>query len=273
MDPITYVSQSEDDRVDKVFVEKLEEVTKKIYETFKELAPMIFDEVAKELHEGQDECYAGGKRFKNDDMNLRKVRDHCHYKGKYRGALHSKCNLTLKRTRTIPVYFHNLTGYDCHLFVKRLADSPGDVNCIPHDEEKYIAFNKRVLVDTITKEDKEVNIYSCLKFVDTLNFMRTSLEKLVMYDEAQRFFESSSPSGSALSRRKFYTDKFACVVDFRTVDDENVSGSGRRVIGTHAGVLLEIEKEATFTDLSCHVFVIPDGIINAVENKLQGVEY
>ena len=91
------------------------------------------------------------------------------------------------------------------------------------------------------------------------------LAKRDMYDEARRFFGSSSPSGYALSRRKFYTDKFACVVDFRTVDDENVSGSGRR--------LLEIEKEATTTDLSCHVFVDADGIINVVENKLQGVEY
>ena len=99
------------------------------------------------------------------------------------------------------------------------------------------------------------------------------LAKRDMYDEARRFFGSSSPSGYALSRRKFYTDKFACVVDFRTVDDENVSGSGRRLIGTQAGVLLEIEKEATTTDLSCHVFVDADGIINVVENKLQGVEY
>ena len=94
-----------------------------------------------------------------------------------------------------------------------------------------------------------------------------------MYDEARRFFGSSSLSGYALSRRKFYPNKFACVIDFRTVDDENVSGSGRRLIGTQAGVLLEIEKKATTTDLSCHVFVIADGIIIVVENKLQGVEY
>ena len=99
------MSQGEDDQVDRVFVEKLEEVTKKIYETFKESKPMIFDEAAKRLHESQDECYACGEKFKGD-----KVRDHCHYTGKYRGALH-----WLKRTRTIPMFFHNLTGYDCHL--------------------------------------------------------------------------------------------------------------------------------------------------------------
>ena len=90
------------------------------------------------------------------------------------------------------------------------------------------------------------------------------LAKIDMYDEARRFFGSSY-----VSRRKFYTDKFACVVDFRTVND----GSGRRLIGTQAGILLKIEKEATAMDLSCHVFVVTEGIINVVENKFQGVEY
>ena len=85
----------------------------------------------------------------------------------------------LKRNRTIPVYFHNLTGYDSHLFVKRLADTKGKVDCIPHNEEKYITLNKDMVVDTIEKDDKEVNIYSRLRFVDTMNFMGTSLEKLV----------------------------------------------------------------------------------------------
>ena len=47
MGSVTYVSQGEDDQVDRVFVEKLEEVTKKIYETFQESKPMIFDEAAK----------------------------------------------------------------------------------------------------------------------------------------------------------------------------------------------------------------------------------
>ena len=103
------------------------------------------------------------------------------------------------------------------------------------------------------------------------------LAKRDMYREAVRFFGSSTYAkylgSKCVSRRKFYTDKFACVIDFRTVDDENVSGSGRKLIGTQAGILLEIEKEVTTTDLSSHVFVVADGIINIVGNKLQGIEY
>ena len=39
-----------------------------------------------------------------------KVRDHDHWTGQYRGAAHSGCNLALRKTRKIPVIFHNLTG-------------------------------------------------------------------------------------------------------------------------------------------------------------------
>ena len=53
------------------------------------------------------------------------------------------------------------------------------------------------------------------------------LAKRDMYREAVRFFGSSTCEKylglKCVSRRKFYTDKFACVIDFRTVDNENVS--------------------------------------------------
>ena len=72
MDPVTYVSQGGDDEVDRVFVEKLEEAAKKIYETFKEPKPKIFDKAARRLHESQHECYACGEKFKDDDVNKRR---------------------------------------------------------------------------------------------------------------------------------------------------------------------------------------------------------
>ena len=162
---------------------------------------MIFDKAARELYESQDACYVCGEKFVEKDPEKRKVRDHCHFSGKYRGALHAKCNLQLKNAKTVPLFFHNLTGYHSHIFVKRLADSIGDAGCIPHNEEKYITFLKRVLVEEVVEEvevkevveeegeegrykerkvtNEEVKkIFWRLKFVDTLNFMRSSLEKL-----------------------------------------------------------------------------------------------
>ena len=95
--PITYIGED----AEKVFVEKLEQLLKQIYERFKVPVLMIFNEAARQLHDSQNVCYACGGGFKNYVKELLKVRDHCHLTGEYRGALHSKCNLRLTQTRTI----------------------------------------------------------------------------------------------------------------------------------------------------------------------------
>ena len=116
---------------------------------------------------------------------LMKVRDHCHYTGKYRGALHSKCNLRLRHSKTIPVFAHNLTG--CHLFITRLSDTLGKVNCIPNNEEKYKSISKSVLVDIIVKNEREVEIFYKVEFKDTLSFIKNSLKGLVKNLDKSQF--------------------------------------------------------------------------------------
>ena len=57
-----------------------------------------------------------------------------------------------------PVVFHNLSGYDSHLFIKTLGNNEEDLSCIPNNEENYISFMKQVIVDKfVNKEGKEVN--------------------------------------------------------------------------------------------------------------------
>ena len=48
----------------------------------------------------------------DDDNKYLKVRDHCHFKGKYRGTAHNICNLRYKTPKKIPVVFHNGSTYD-----------------------------------------------------------------------------------------------------------------------------------------------------------------
>ena len=59
--------------------------------------------------------------FKPFSEKKRKVRDHCNYSGLYKGAAHSSFNLQYKIQNYIPVVFHNLAGYDAHLFIRELA--------------------------------------------------------------------------------------------------------------------------------------------------------
>ena len=76
----------------------------------------------------------------NDD----KVRDHCHLTGKYRGPAHNNCNLNLKqKVNFISIFFHNLAGFDCHLFIRELSESEGNIECLAKNKEDYISFTKK----------------------------------------------------------------------------------------------------------------------------------
>ena len=75
-----------------------------------------------------------------DYINRKKVKDHCHYTGKFRGPAHSICNLKYKVPKEIPIIIHN-ASYDTHFMLNQLAiEFKGELNCIGDDMEKYITF-------------------------------------------------------------------------------------------------------------------------------------
>ena len=102
------------------FVEYIEEEVKWLYATFPQ-QPMtkLTDSCVEKRTRGSRTCHICLKEF-NDHSN-RKVRDHCHYNGLYRGAAHNNCNLKYRMPDYIPTVFHNLSGYDAHLFIKELG--------------------------------------------------------------------------------------------------------------------------------------------------------
>ena len=103
---------------------------------------------------------------KNKFKKYRKVRDHDHYTGKFRGAGHSICNLRYKTQREIPVVLHNDSNYDYHFIINTLAkEFKGySIECLGENTEEYISL--KVLVT-----------YK-LKFIDSMRFMNTSLSNL-----------------------------------------------------------------------------------------------
>ena len=106
---------------------------------------------------------------------MRKVKYHCHYTGKYRGAAHSKCNLNYKIVKEIPVLFHNGSVYDYHFIIKYLArEFKGNFECLGENIEKYINFTvpfKKAI------NDKEIKYR--IRISDTCRFMQDSLSNPV----------------------------------------------------------------------------------------------
>ncbi|XP_031549074.1 uncharacterized protein LOC116286651 [Actinia tenebrosa] len=99
-----------------------------------------------------------------EDFYVDKVLDYCTLTGKYVGAAHWRCRNYVDPDMEIPVFFHNLRGYDSHLLLQRTDGK--SVKCIPNNKERYMSV-------TIGK----------LKFLDSQQFMADSLANLVKYNE------------------------------------------------------------------------------------------
>lgn len=175
---VEYRAKSEDEDVPQRFVDELEKEVKSIY-TSHPPKKMIFTESDRVKFDEADKCWICGGGF-DESNSAKKVRDHCHFTGKFRGAAHNSCNLKARVPKFIPVYFHNLSGYDAHLFIKNLGVTEGKISCIPNNKEKYISFTKEVEVDKfVDKEGKERLIKRELRFLDSAKFLPTSLANLV----------------------------------------------------------------------------------------------
>ena len=79
----------------------------------------------------------------NDEnyKDRKKVKDHCHYRGKLRGAAHSKSNLNYKVSKNIPIIIHN-ASYDTHFIINQIAEEfKGELDSIGEKMKKYITFS------------------------------------------------------------------------------------------------------------------------------------
>ena len=139
--------------------------------------PLRMTEKDEEAFKKAEECHICEKKYTDKDI---RVRDHCHITGKYRGSAHQECNLKLKiepDNIKIPVIFHNLRGYDSHFIMQQIGeivkkhtyknkkgeDVQMNINAIPNNMEKYMAFM----------------LGNHLTFIDSFQFMSSSLDKLV----------------------------------------------------------------------------------------------
>ena len=176
----------------------LEEVKycKKAMKTFFN-KPLKMTKEDEEEFEKAKECHICDKKYTEKDI---RVRDHCHITGKYRASAHQDCNLKLRinpEEIKIPVIFHNLRGYDSHFLMQEIGaivkkhayknkkgeEKQMNINAIPNNMEKYMAFM----------------LGNHLTFIDSFQFMSSSLDKLVSNLPEEAFKYTS---------KKFKKEKF-----------------------------------------------------------------
>ena len=139
--------------------------------------PLVITEDDQQCFRTMDGCHICGNKYTDKDVS---VRDHCHITGKFRGSAHQECNLKLRirpEDIKIPIIFHNLRGYDSHFIMQEIGEiakkhaytnKKGEkqdlnINTIPNNMEKYMAFM----------------LGNHLTFIDSFQFMSSSLDKLV----------------------------------------------------------------------------------------------
>ena len=164
----------------------------------KEMIPLTDNE--NKFYNEQEECYMCKKEFCYDKMKkkkfklYKKVRDHCHYTGKFRGTAHSIYNLRYKVPIEIPVKTHNGSKYDYHFIIRELADEfKGPFECLGGNTEKYITFS----IPIKKENDDGKTITYKIKFIDTCRFMQSKL-----WDLADNLSEINNKDGKKCMERK-----------------------------------------------------------------------
>ena len=145
------------------FLKKLMDYSDEIREKLKINKPMIITPEQEQEFLKCEHCHICGGKINDNNIPTARVRDHDHYNGLYRGCAHSKCNLNLNYDDyKIPVYFHNLKGFDGHLIIKELGKmNIGNIKIIAQNFEKYVTFS-----------------FKNLQFLDSFAFLGTSLDSL-----------------------------------------------------------------------------------------------
>ena len=180
--PIKIFNSGDPEEVNKCFIETLEEYAINSYnliQSNKDVKNIIYNNNEKVDHYKCKSCAECKKEFNMNDV--KKVAHHDHITGRFISSLCSKCNIEFKYQKFIPVYLHNLKGYDSHLFVKSLhkyGQNISDITCIPNNEERYISFSKIIKVGEYYhfKNKKMEPILFEIRFLDTISFMTSSIE-------------------------------------------------------------------------------------------------
>ena len=106
------------------------------------------------------------------------------------------------------------------------------------------------------------------------------------YDETHKYFiEGKQKDGNAnelqkqlqlhdLSAGEYLTDKYALWLDFRTINENLLQGTGRKIENASEGITLQIEKKAESAgNLNAYIYLIMDVQLNIKDGAFVSALY
>ncbi|XP_011858747.1 PREDICTED: uncharacterized protein LOC105556274 [Vollenhovia emeryi] len=135
-------------------------------------------------------CHICGKPF---DPRDQRVRDHCHITGRYRGPAHARCNINYNNSFIIPVFFHNLSGYDAYFIIEEIANGFVD-SC------KFLSTSLAKLVSYLDKNELRITRSAFLNLDDD-DFELLTRKDVFPYeyvDSVERLVETELPPREAI---------------------------------------------------------------------------
>ena len=155
---------------------------------------------------------------KNITDKYDKVVDHDHATGKILGAAHKICNEKRVNNRYIPIYAHNMSGYDTHFIIKKLYKlGKGKIKAIPKTDENYISFSKLIYVNN---QQKPVE----LRFLDSYRMMPSSLDTLAENLYSAKGIDGFPKTTEVMTKEEFKKiiwNKIDNKTTVETIEDEN----------------------------------------------------
>ncbi|XP_075209864.1 uncharacterized protein LOC142317311 [Lycorma delicatula] len=157
--PVVYRARTDGENIVEKMLDEMLDHADRLHKILITEKPMVMTPEDTETFQRATECF-----LCHCELNDDRVRHHSHTTGRFLGACHNECNLNCKRTQHIPVFFHNLRGYDSHHIVQALGKYKHQhkINCIANTPERLQSLS-----------------IGPLRFLDSLQFLPSSLEKLV----------------------------------------------------------------------------------------------
>ena len=157
-------TEASEEKCLELFMKALEDASASLSPFLDRIAEMEIDQEEEARFGESNACHICLRSF---TMGQEKVRDHCHWTGKYLGPAHIKCNLSARRPKYIPMYAHNFSGYDSHFVMQALVEN--------REKTKR---RKKISGLGYNMEKMRTIQFDRFRFLDSMQFMPTSLAKV-----------------------------------------------------------------------------------------------